>query len=114
MSAGCYEVKERYGSFKGKCFIPLARKCGNYAHLGVDAAGRVCSPLALGRMAFTYPETTLHEQFFAQAARTPARVAVIDGDRELTYATLASLEPGSSGVVKGESEAERGEESVLR
>ena len=30
-------------------------------------------------------EATLHQQFVEQAARTPDNVAVIDGDRELTY-----------------------------
>ena len=38
---------------------------------------------------FTYPDKLLHELFYEQAAKTPDSVAVIDGDRSLTYAELA-------------------------
>ncbi|KAH8078181.1 L-cystine transmembrane transporter [Aureococcus anophagefferens] len=35
---------------------------------------------------FTYPDKLLHELFYEQAAKTPDSVAVVDGDRSLTYA----------------------------
>jgi len=38
---------------------------------------------------FRYPDKTLHALFFEQAAKTPERIAVIDGDRTMTYAALA-------------------------
>ncbi|KAH8091925.1 L-cystine transmembrane transporter [Aureococcus anophagefferens] len=38
---------------------------------------------------FTYPDKLLHELFYEQAAKTPDSVAVVDGDRSLTYAELA-------------------------
>ena len=38
---------------------------------------------------FVYPESCLHELFFQQATRTPEKIAVIDGDRQLTFSELA-------------------------
>ena len=40
---------------------------------------------------FVYPEKALHELFFEQVDRTPHQVAVIDGERRLTYSELRKL-----------------------
>ncbi|TVT49292.1 amino acid adenylation domain-containing protein [Amycolatopsis rhizosphaerae] len=49
-----------------------------------------------------YPgERSLHELFTAQVARTPDAVALTDGDRQLTYAALASKAARVTGALRG-------------
>ncbi|KUL63367.1 non-ribosomal peptide synthetase [Streptomyces sp. NRRL S-1521] len=61
--------------------------CRPLGALPLTTAGETASLLEQGRGAFRpIPESTLPALFAQQAARTPDAVALIDGERELTYA----------------------------
>ncbi|HYH81146.1 MAG TPA: amino acid adenylation domain-containing protein, partial [Longimicrobium sp.] len=84
------ETAERYAGYLRRVLHAMvaddARPVARLALPCADERRRVLEDW--NRTGAPYPETCLHEQFEAQAARTPDAVAVVFEDRRLTYAEL--------------------------
>jgi amino acid adenylation domain-containing protein len=85
------ETVERYAGYLRRVFAGMAadetRPVDRLALLSDDERRRVVEEW--NRTEAPYPaETYIHERFEAQAGRTPDAVAVVFGDRQLTYGAL--------------------------